>query len=185
MDKKYGKIIKIAMWTAIALFGIRCLMSWRSIVDGVTAYGLFGYAGEAIGVAVIFTTLYERKFWRYNPWETTPKLYAKYIGTFTSTYDNIEREGTLIIKQTLTMVSVIFSTNESKSKSLSASVDDIIGEDQLTFCYINQPKSEYRCRSEIHYGTAMLTILADGKLEGQYFTDRGTQGDMKFLAEKK
>ena len=185
MDKKYEKLINIAMWIALGLFVLRCLLSWNSIVVGTTAYELFGYAGEAIGLAVILTALYERKLWRYNPFETTPKLHTKYIGTFKSTYDNITREGTLNIKQTLSTVSIIFSTEESKSRSLSASIDEIMGEKQLTYCYSNQPKSEFRHRSEIHYGTAMLTILQNGKLEGQYYTDRNTTGDMVFIAEKK
>ena len=185
MEKKYGKLIKIAMWVAVVLFVIRCAISWSSIIAGITAYELFGYAGEAIGLAVILTVLYERKLWRYNPWETTPKLHAKYTGTFISTYDNIVREGTLDIKQTLSTVSVVFSTNESKSRSLSASIDEIVGEKQLTYCYINQPKSEFRHRSEIHYGTAMLTILENSRLEGQYFTDRKTLGDMVFTVVEK
>lgn len=184
MEKKYGKVIHIGMWIAIVLFAIRCIVSWDSITAGVTAYELFGYAGEAIAVAVILTALYERKLWRYNPWEETPKLAAKYEGTFVSTHDKVVRDGTLDIKQTLTTVSVIFTTKESKSRSLSASIDDILGEKQLTYCYINQPKSEFRHRSEIHYGTAMLTISEDGGLKGQYYTDRKTLGDMEFVAEE-
>lgn len=75
------------------------------------------------------------------------------------------------------------ATNESKSKSLSASIDDILGEMQLTYCYLNTPKSEYRDRSEIHYGTATLSIANPQILEGQYYTDRKTNGDMLFTAE--
>jgi hypothetical protein len=184
MEKKYGKLINIGMWITIVLFVLRCVISWDNISAGVTAYELFGYAGEAIGLAVILTALYERKLWRYNPREEMPKLASRYVGTFVSTYDDVTRDGTLDIKQTLTTVSVIFSTKESKSRSLSASIDDILGEKQLTYCYINQPKSEFRHRSEIHYGTAILTISEDGSLKGQYFTDRKTLGDMEFVAEE-
>lgn len=184
MEKKHGKLINIGMWIAIVLFVLRCVISWDSISDGVTAYELFGYAGEAIGLAVILTALYERKLWRYNPWEQTPKLTSKYRGTFVSTFDNVVRDGTLDIKQTLTTVHVIFTTKESKSRSISASIDDMLGEKQLTYCYINQPKSVFRHRSEIHYGTAILIISEDGSLKGQYFTDRKTLGDMEFVAEE-
>lgn len=183
MNKKYGKIVRIGMWTAIALFVCRCVIAFDSITAGTTVYELFGYAGEAIGLSVILTALYERKLWRYNPWEETPKLCAKYVGTVTSTYDSIVREGTLDVKQTLSTVSIIFTTKESKSRSLSASIDDIMGEKQITYCYINQPKSKFRHRSEIHYGTAMLTILENGNLKGQFYTDRKTLGDMEFVAK--
>ena len=185
MDNKYGKLLKIVMWIAVVVFIIRCAFAWESIATSITAYELFGYAGEAIGLATILTALYERKLWRYNPWENTPKLHTKYVGTFISTHDNIVREGTLDIKQTLLSINVIFNTKESKSKSLSVSIDDILGEKQLTYCYINQPKSEFRHRSEIHFGTAMLTISEDGSLKGQYFTDRETLGDMEFMAAQK
>lgn len=185
MHKEYGKLIKVTMWIAIVLFVLRCVVSWNSITAGVTAYELFGYAGEAIGFAVILTALYERKLWRYNPWETVPKLYAKYVGIFSSTYDNVVREGTLNIKQTLLTVSVIFTTKESKSRSLSASIDEIMGEKQLTYCFMNIPESKYRDRSEIHFGTAMLTISEDGTLKGHYYTERKTLGDMEFVAAQK
>lgn len=181
MDKKYGKLINIAMWSAIVLFVIRCVVSWKSLIEGTTPYELFGYAGEAIGAAVVFTAFYEQKLWRYNPWEAAPKLHTKYVGTFSSTYDNVVREGTLDIKQTLSTVSVTFSTKESKSRSLSASIDEVLGEKQLTYCFMNIPESKYRDRSEIHFGTAMLTILEDGTLKGQYYTERKTLGDMEFV----
>ena len=184
MDKKYGNVLKIGMWIAVVLFGFRCVLSWGNITAGITMYELLGFAGEAVGLAAILTAFYERKLWRYNPWETTPKLHTKYVGTFTSSYDSVVREGTMEIKQTLSTVSVILSTNESKSRSLCASIDDVFGEKQLTYCYINQPKSEFRHRSEIHYGTAMLTISEDGSLKGQHFTDRKTIGDMEFWTEK-
>ena len=73
-------------------------------------------------------------------------------------------------------------TGESKSKSLTASIDEVLGEMQLTYCYLNTPKSEFRHRSEIHYGTAMIAISTPQKLEGQYYSDRKTNGDMRFEA---
>lgn len=177
------KITSICVWIAIILFVLRCIISWESILEGVSAYDLFGYAGEAISAAVILSGLYEKFLWRLNPFESTPKLKKRYVGKLKSGYDHIERDASLEIKQTLLSVHVTLATNESKSKSLSASIDDILGEMQLTYCYLNTPKSEYRDRSEIHYGTATLTIANPHILEGQYYTDRKTNGDMLFTAE--
>ena len=177
------KITSICVWIAIILFVLRCIISWESILEGVSAYDLFGYAGEAISAAVILSGLYEKFLWRLNPFESTPKLKKRYVGKLKSGYDHIERDASLEIKQTLLSVHVTLATNESKSKSLSASIDDILGEMQLTYCYLNTPKSEYRDRSEIHYGTATLTIANPQILEGQYYTDRKTNGDMLFTAE--
>ena len=184
MKSPQKKIITIGVWCSIILFVLRCILSWGSILKGISAYELYGYAGEAIGAAVMFTGVYERILWKYNPFENTPKLAKHYNGTIKSSYDCIERNASLEIKQTLLSVYVTVITHESKSKSLSASVDEILGEIQLTYCYLNTPKSEYRDKSEIHYGTAILSISNPKEIEGQYYTDRKTIGDMHFFAEQ-
>ena len=183
MKEQQKKLIDIAVWGAIIFFVLRCIISWKNIIAAFSLYDLFGYASEAIGIAVIFTVLYEKFIWRFNPFDSTPKLAARYSGTLKSNYDNIERDAVLIIKQTLLSVHVTMYTDESKSKSLSASIDEVLGEMQLTYCYLNTPKSEYRTRSEIHYGTATLSVSDSREIEGQYYTDRKTTGDMHFVAE--
>lgn len=183
MKEQQKKLIDISVWCAIALFVLRCIISWKSIIADFSLYDLFGYASEAVGIAVVFAILYEKFIWRFNPFETTPKLSSKYSGILKSNYDNIERSAVLIIKQTLLSVHVTMVTDESKSRSLSASIDEIMGEMQLTYCYLNTPKSEYRDRSEIHYGTATLSISNPKEVDGQYYTDRKTIGDMHFVAE--
>lgn len=184
MKKQQKKLLIICLWSATILFVLRCTISWKSIISGVSLYGLFGYASEAISIAVIFSGIYEKFLWRYVPFENTPKLAKRYTGTLKSNYDHIERKASLEIKQTLLSVHVTLITDESKSRSLSASIDEVLGEMQLTYCYLNTPKAEYRNRSEIHYGTATLSLATPGTLEGQYYTDRKTNGDMLFAAEK-
>ncbi|MEE1138433.1 MAG: hypothetical protein U0M02_08150 [Acutalibacteraceae bacterium] len=184
MKEQYKKLINICMWCGIALFAIRCAFSWESIVTNVSIYDLYGYAGEAIAVAAIFGILYERVIWKFNPFEKTPKLSKEYNGTIKSDFDNIERPATLRIKQTLLSINITLITAESKSNSLSASIDNILNETKLTYCYLNTPKSEFRKRSQIHYGTATLSLTDPTTLEGQYYTDRATTGDMIFKASK-
>lgn len=183
MKTQQKKLINQSAWCAIVIFVLRYIISWESIIINFSLYALFGYASEAIGIAVVFATLYEKFIWKLNPFETTPKLSSRYRGTLKSNYDNIERSAVLIIKQTLLSVHVTMVTDESKSRSLSASIDEIGSEMQLTYCYLNTPKSEYRDRSEIHYGTAILSVTNPGEIDGQYYTDRKTIGDMHFIAE--
>ena len=184
MKKQQKKLINICVWSAIVLFVLRCVVSWESIIAGASLYDLLGFASEAISIAVIISGVYEKFLWRYNPLESTPKLAKRYNGTLKSNYDHVERKAHLEIKQTLLSIHVTLATNESKSKSLSASIDEILGEMQLTYCYLNTPKAEYRNRSEIHYGTATLSIADPAALDGQYYTDRATNGDMVFVVEK-
>ena len=148
-------------------------------------YDLIGYASEAIGLAVFFAVLYERILWKYNPFEKTPKLAPKYIGMIKSNYDHKERSASLIVRQTLLSVHITLITEESKSQSITASIDEIFEEKQLTYCYLNIPKAEYREKSEIHYGTTMLSLSDPKKISGQYYTDRQTTGDMTFVAKCK
>lgn len=182
MKNQYQKLLKISLWTVIIVFSVRCALSWQTIVNDFSLYNLWGYAGEAIGLASVFVILYERYLWRINPFEKTPKLAKQYTGTLTSHYDNIERPATIEIQQTLFSIKVFTTTSESKSASLSASIDDFLGETQLTYCYLNTPKTAYRHRSEVHYGTAILCIKNPQKITGQYYTDRKTLGDMTFTA---
>ena len=184
MKKQQKKLINICVWSAIILFAVRCTISWKDVIAGLSLYDLFGYASEAISVAVIFSGIYEKILWRFMPFEKTPKLAKHYEGTLKSNYDNIERKASLEIKQTLLSVHITLVTEESKSKSISSSIDDVLGEMQLTYCYLNTPKAEYRKRSEIHYGTATLSITNQRSLEGQYYTDRATSGDMMFVVKK-
>lgn len=182
MSDQQKKFINICVWCAVVLFSVRCILSWESVLHGVSAYDLFGYAGEAIGIAVLLAGIYEKFLWRINPFESTPKLSKRYTGTFKSSYDLAVRSASLEIRQTLLSVHVTLISDESKSKSLSASIDEILGEIQLTCCYLNTPKSEFRDRSEIHYGTATLSISNPKEIDGQYYTDRKTTGDMHFIA---
>lgn len=181
MKEQQKKLINISVWWAIVLFVLRCVISWKSVISNFSLYSIFGYASEAIGIAVIIVVLYEKYLWKFNPFETTPKLASRYYGSFKSNYDSIERNAELIVKQTLLSVHVIMITDESKSKSLSASIENVLGEVQLTYCYLNTPKSEHRGRSEIHYGTAMLSVSNPKEISGQYYTDRQTTGDMRFV----
>lgn len=180
MGKQKRRLINMSVWIVIILFISRCLISLDNIIKGISIYDLFGYASEAVGITIIIILLYEKVLWKYNPFEFTPKLSSRYKGILKSTFDNKEIDASLEIKQTLLTVHIMLFTEESKSKSLSASIDEVLGEKQLLYCYINTPKSEYRHRSEIHYGTAILSVENPHKLEGQYYTDRKTCGDMSF-----
>ena len=180
MDQRLKKTVQITCWIFAIVLLARYIYSCIVLSQIPTAREFVGYADESISIAIILFTIYERWLWRINPFESTPKLKREYSGSFVSSYDNAEREAKLEIKQTLFTVQIVMTTKESKSKSLSSSIDDILGEKQLTYTYLNTPKTAFRHRSEIHYGTTMLTINKDGTLSGEYYTDRQTRGDMNF-----
>lgn len=179
----YNKLIKKSLWIAIIAFCCRCFLCRTTTIIEFSLHNIYGYAGEAIAFSLFIMVLYEKYLWKIDPSEKTPVLNKKYRGTFISTYDKIEREASLEIKQTLLTISVIFSTKESKSISISSSIEKIENEWQLTYCYLNAPKANVRDRSAIHYGTAVLCIENPKKIQGRYYTDRKTTGDMEFFPE--
>ena len=179
MTKIQSRFINKSIWIAIIVFCLRCCFSWNNF----SLYNIFGYAGQAVSISTLIIIAYEKWFWKYDPSEKTPVLKKRYRGKLYSTYDENEREATLEIKQSFLSINVIFATEESKSKSIVASIDKIQDEWQLTYCYLNVPKANVRDRSGIHYGTAWFCIENPKEIQGQYFTDRKTTGDMKFTSE--
>lgn len=180
MKKQFVKLLNYTLWLGFAIFLIRCYFARESLKSNVSIYDLLSYAGEAVSLAIIISAFYEKWLWRFNFLEDTPVLNKKYKGFLVSTRDNVQREFFLEIKQSLLTISVIFTTDESKSKSIVASIDEIFGEKQLTYCFLNTPNAKVRNRSEMHYGTAMLCVEDVNKLTGQYFSDRKTTGDLIF-----
>lgn len=183
MTEIQSKFTKKVVWITVIIFCIRCFISGIKIITEFSLYDLYGYTGEAIAISALIMLIYEKILWKYNPFEETPVLKKRYKGLLLSTYDGIARKANLEIKQTLLSINIVFTTKESKSKSISSSIEKIQDEWQLTYCYLNVPKAKVRDRSAIHYGTALLCIENPEELQGQYFTDRKTTGDMTFFPE--
>lgn len=182
MKSTHSILFKIGMWTAIALFVIRCFCSFSSLIEEFSLYTVFGYAGEAIGVAAIFIWVYEKWLWRWLSFGVIPILKAHYEGTMKSSCDNKIRDVSLSVKQTFLGISITFKTGESKSTSVCASFENINGEKRLVYTYFNTPHSEHRERSPLHIGTAMLSVENINELTGEYYTDRNTTGDLALKA---
>ena len=87
----------------------------------------------------------------------------------------------MVVRQTYSALSLRLMTGESRSETISAAIEICSdGTFQINCAYRNDPKAEYRHRSEIHYG-AMLLIADTAspmRLEGNYWTDRKTTGGM-------
>lgn len=87
-----------------------------------------------------------------------------------------ERGAEIQFRQTLLSISVRFRTDESWSHSIHAVIDENNGYPRLLYYYLNEPGSNLREVSPIHYGHATLDLSDPAKLEGSYFTDRNTRG---------
>lgn len=89
----------------------------------------------------------------------------------------------LVVKQTYWTIVLLLFTVESSSVSRSFFWDDVqgTGTEWLTFVYDNTPMQRHQHRSRRHLGTCSLRFgnRQPVEIEGMYFTDRYTQGDMK------
>lgn len=185
MKKQFDALLKKAMWTAIILFVFRVAISWENFKIAASVYTVFGYAGEAISVAAVLLVCYEKLLWRYDPFVKMPYVAGEYTGTLVSNYDRAERKGIIKIKQTFLSVEVSLKTEESKSRSVSGSIEEIFGMTELIYTYMNEPNSSVRDRSAIHFGTANFVIDEKDYLVGRYYTDRNTSGEMTFTKLEK
>lgn len=144
---------------------------------------------KAISINAFVWLIFVNWGWRckiFYPWLVPfPNLSGKWKGHLKSNWKNKSLEPIQIevdIKQTFFNIQIKIKTGESKSHSIGASfdIDKERGMQRLIYSYLNTPKSNVRDRSEIHYGTTLLEF--DGfkvdEMEGEYWTDRETTGEI-------
>jgi hypothetical protein len=145
---------------------------------------------------VLFTTW----AWRWKAFEgwlvPFPDLQGTWAGIIVTTWNEAPTEPArppipvvLVIRQSFSSVNCVMFSKESSSSSSAA---QLIGEEgtaqpELCFIYSNRPCASVRDRSEIHEGAAILKVVMKPKrvLEGQYWTDRRTTGDIQVLFKTK
>lgn len=194
MNDNARKFMGISIWLTAILLLVRCLVSWADVKNMweaghiyILCYNFFSFIGEAIGIAAIVMAVFNKWAWKWKWLRWThdaPVLAKKYNGTFISDYDGVKRSGVIIIDQTFLTIVVQLKTDESSSRSLTASFSKVQSVLYLIYTYQNDPRAEIQNRSPIHYGTAMLDASNPIILEGNYFTGRKSRGSMKFEAVK-
>lgn len=91
--------------------------------------------------------------------------------------------GYVVIRQSLTFLSFRMFTKESRSKSITHTIErEDDGLYKLAVVYRNEPDINLQgVRSEIHYGSFILNVSGDpaNELHGHYWTDRTTKGSLR------
>lgn len=159
----------------------------RGHVGDFSVGHLWSDLSSSISITAMIAIIFEKWLWKsrvFQGWLVPfPSLAGKWKGTITYNWNNEEntKEIQLTICQTFLRIQIIIETDESKSRSICGSFDieRMQGRQHLIYSYLNVPKAAVRNRSQIHYGTAMLEFNDKGdKLEGTYWTDRNTAGDI-------
>lgn len=191
MTESLKVFTKISLWVAVVAFSCRCFLSWGNLVYAINnnawmvlPYSLFCYAGEAMGLTALIMAVFEKWAWKWNFINVVtggmPVLLSVYSGNIVSDYDYIKRNAELLVKQSFLRVSIVMKTEESSSISVAASIIHINGDPKLVYHYINEPRSDLRSGSPMHYGTAVLNVREPDMISGNYYTDRKTKGTMEF-----
>ena len=92
----------------------------------------------------------------------------------------------MVIRQSATSISVVLLTNESRSVSSVTEITDDQTVASLDYMYLNRPDSRLENRSRMHHGSTSLDIIGRPatRLEGRYWTDRDTKGELEFTERR-
>jgi hypothetical protein len=185
---------RVALQTVAALVVLTLVAftAWRGAPD--TAAEWMAPIGPAVALAGAGLWAFDRYVWRWRGVRKPvgrPVLDGTWHGELASDWVNpATGEGVppdsnvfLVVRQRYWSMTVRMLTKESSSASLRADLtkyDD--GVHQLVYLYGNTPRQQFRHRSELHYGAAVLTAPKNHEdgIEGHYFTDRKTCGEMRF-----
>jgi hypothetical protein len=170
------------------------------LARGLPTTELFAPIGAASSVASLVVLAFDHFLWRIpkvgRKFSKRPDVRGTWRGRLASNWVDPETgqrhdpdpEVYLIVRQTFWSVTANLITKESKSCSTTAIIeDDGCGQYQLVAQYRNTPRASVRERSEVHHGSFKLDIAGEpvGQLEGYYWTDRNTMGELDFSRRSK
>ena len=166
-----------------ALAGLSILLVWvlhsgleQLNFDPKWWFSVPSFAGTYSGLHWLF----DRFVWRLQLVRRlrliqTPDLNGQWEGELESSYYQ-DRQTTLVtvdITQTWSKLTVRLETEHSRSRSVIASLKTIgLPNSELTYQFINEPKSSAPSSMEMHRGTATLELVSTGFV-GDYYTGRG------------
>ncbi len=152
-------------------------------------------AGVTVGRLGIVSSVLVALLWVFNRWlwrvplivrvlNTGPVLRGTWKGKLTSRFDDQRRPVYLAVRQSFTEIEIRMLTEESTSETTSSQLlRRPEGLAVVEYAYNNIPRATVRDRSSVHFGAARLECTGQRptRLEGGYWTDRGTTGDIELI----
>jgi hypothetical protein len=180
--------LKTLFWLAVATWAVLLFINGQSLT-----ISLFQPSSLVLSTVIAAVTIFERWLWKwslFHPWLVKiPNMIGVYKGELNSHWI-VPATGTkrgiipafLVVRQTLSGIHVRLYTAESESCSVVGSfIEGADGTHELLYTYRNEPRLEIRPQSPIHYGGVRLAIgQKTEQLEGSYWTDRQSIGEMRF-----
>ena len=104
-----------------------------------------------------------------------PDLNGKWVGEVESSYsqDGRTHSVSVVILQRWSKIALRLETEHSRSRSITASLRTLdLPNPELSYQYVNEPKSNAPGTMAMHRGTATLELIGS-RLRGDYYTGRG------------
>lgn len=149
--------------------------------------------GPAVTASAVLLWLFDRFIWRWPgicKLSRRPAIHGTWHGELASDARDettgvqvpVDTDVYLIIRQRFWSVSARLLTKDSASVSLAASFEaDRDGVQQLLYVYRATPRPAVQHKSKMHLGAVVLDTPGDGShLQGRYFTDRKSGGELRF-----
>lgn len=177
-------LIAIGLW-ALRGADLNITLIWHSATGAVT-------------ITALLSILFDRWGWRYLPESVTgvPNLYGTWKGTAKYKWNEFEqptKEGKIdpfyiSLDQYFSKITITTHTEQSSSTSLPCSFHKDAGGSWIClYAYENSPKMEHLSESRPHRGAGQINANLVGDsydLNLEYWTDRWTQGVVKFKGHK-
>lgn len=180
-------VVVVAWAVALVASGITVSSTW-----------LHPYS-MVVGVLVLAIAVFDKWAWRLRllqPWFLhMPDL----NGTWRASLEPTGNDGAsttnaaplmcyMVVRQTYSSISMRLLTEKSASELLAARITQALdGTFSIVAVFRATPRLSVRLRNPIHHGAFVLTVRGwpPDSLDGQYWTDRSTQGEMKLTDRKR
>lgn len=174
----------------VIVLGVFLIGTW--ITTGSPNTSLLSFFSSAVLTCTILFLAWDRWVWKWKAAQAIPGVSRNLSGTWRAQLESFwidpatgkspaRKTVYLVIRQTSSTVTVTLISDESKSKSTLARVVHENGSWLLHYVYTNEPRLQVRGNSPIHHGSAVLSVSGSpaNRLEGGYWTDRDSKGQLK------
>ncbi len=167
-------LISIAISIGISLY----VKGIDIIVKSLKDFLIVIYSGMPFPIYKGIQWAFDKWLWKLpliNQIINVPNLNGVYKGQLKSSYDNFQqpKDFTLIIKQTFSEISIIFKTDTSESKSISAYLKKEMDKSLLVYDYHNEPTKVSIDTLNEHKGTTWIKFDEKScSFSGRYYTDK-------------
>lgn len=183
----FQRFVKVIVYLTVVIWGLALLVS------GV-AFSASWLKALSISVTIVsvIAMVFDLWLWKlpvFQPLVRRPFLGGTWKVAIQSDWKDpttgqiaAPTHGYMVVRQTLSTLSMRFFTAESHSELVGTEmVCAADGVHCVSGVYRNEPRLAVRKRSPIHFGAVWLRISTDPTLEmeGHYWTDRDTKGEMR------